>query len=379
MEGKQAGLRPLVIGKLKAVRPVIQGGMGVGISLSSLAGAAAKAGGIGIISTAQIGFSRPDFKKNPMEANLKAIHTELEKARKIAPEGILGFNIMVATKEYAKYVKEAVKAGADVIISGAGLPIDMPKFVKEAEGREDCSSRRTMIAPIVSSVKSAMVICRMWDRKYQTAPDFVVVEGPRAGGHLGFSREQLTEYGADTDHVAETYDEGKYDSEIRGIIDLVKSFAEKYGKKIPVISAGGVFDHKDVLHHLALGADGVQVGTRFVTTEECYAPMAYKKAYLDAGQEDIVIVKSPVGMPGRAIKNKFLEQVSKGPLKVEWCFQCLEHCNPAQVPYCITKALINAAEGRIDDALLFCGSNAYRCEKIETVEDVMKELCGEGA
>ncbi len=379
MEGKQAGLRPLVIGKLKAVRPVIQGGMGVGISLSSLAGAAAKAGGIGIISTAQIGFSRPDFKKNPMEANLKAIHTELEKARKIAPEGILGFNIMVATKEYAKYVKEAVKAGADVIISGAGLPIDMPKFVKEAEGREDCSSRRTMIAPIVSSVKSAMVICRMWDRKYQTAPDFVVVEGPRAGGHLGFSREQLTEYGADTDHVAETYDEGKYDSEIRGIIDLVKSFAEKYGKKIPVISAGGVFDHKDVLHHLALGADGVQVGTRFVTTEECDAPMAYKKAYLDAGQEDIVIVKSPVGMPGRAIKNKFLEQVSKGPLKVEWCFQCLEHCNPAQVPYCITKALINAAEGRIDDALLFCGSNAYRCEKIETVEDVMKELCGEGA
>ena len=379
MEGKQAGLRPLVIGKLKAVRPVIQGGMGVGISLSSLAGAAAKAGGIGIISTAQIGFSRPDFKKNPMEANLKAIHTELEKARKIAPEGILGFNIMVATKEYAKYVKEAVKAGADVIISGAGLPIDMPKFVKEAEGREDCSSRRTMIAPIVSSVKSAMVICRMGDRKYQTAPDFVVVEGPRAGGHLGFSREQLTEYGADTDHVAETYDEGKYDSEIRGIIDLVKSFAEKYGKKIPVISAGGVFDHKDVLHHLALGADGVQVGTRFVTTEECDAPMAYKKAYLDAGQEDIVIVKSPVGMPGRAIKNKFLEQVSKGPLKVEWCFQCLEHCNPAQVPYCITKALINAAEGRIDDALLFCGSNAYRCEKIETVEDVMKELCGEGA
>lgn len=379
MEGKQAGLRPLVIGKLKAVRPVIQGGMGVGISLSSLAGAAAKAGGIGIISTAQIGFSRPDFKKNPMEANLKAIHTELEKARKIAPEGILGFNIMVATKEYAKYVKEAVKAGADVIISGAGLPIDMPKFVKEAEGREDCTSRRTMIAPIVSSVKSAMVICRMWDRKYQTAPDFVVVEGPRAGGHLGFSREQLTEYGADTDHVAETYDEGKYDSEIRGIIDLVKSFAEKYGKKIPVISAGGVFDHKDVLHHLALGADGVQVGTRFVTTEECDAPMAYKKAYLDAGQEDIVIVKSPVGMPGRAIKNKFLEQVSKGPLKVEWCFQCLEHCNPAQVPYCITKALINAAEGRIDDALLFCGSNAYRCEKIETVEDVMKELCGEGA
>ena len=187
MVQKPTDLRPLTIGTKTAKRPVIQGGMGVGISLSSLAGAVAKAGGIGIISTAQIGFRSPDFKKNPMEANLKAIHEELKKAREIAPDGILGFNIMVATKEYAQYVKEAVKAGADVIISGAGLPVDMPKYVKEAEGQEDCSVRRTMIAPIVSSVKSAMVICKMWDRKYKTAPDFVVIEGPCAGGHLGFS------------------------------------------------------------------------------------------------------------------------------------------------------------------------------------------------
>ncbi|HIR05407.1 MAG TPA: nitronate monooxygenase [Candidatus Copromonas faecavium] len=377
MVQKPTDLRPLTIGTKTAKRPVIQGGMGVGISLSSLAGAVAKAGGIGIISTAQIGFRSPDFKKNPMEANLKAIHEELKKAREIAPDGILGFNIMVATKEYAQYVKEAVKAGADVIISGAGLPVDMPKYVKEAEGQEDCSVRKTMIAPIVSSVKSAMVICKMWDRKYKTAPDFVVIEGPCAGGHLGFSREQLTEYGADTKEVAKTYEKEKYDGEIRGIIELVKSFAEKYGKKIPVISAGGVFDHQDVLHQMELGADGVQAATRFVTTEECDAPMAYKQAYLDAKEEDIVIVKSPVGMPGRAIKNKFLERIAQGPLKVEWCFRCLEHCNPAQVPYCITKALINAAEGRIDDALLFCGSNAYRCRQIETVEDVMRDLCGE--
>ena len=374
------GLKPLKIGNLVAKHPVIQGGMGVGVSLSSLAGAVAKAGGIGIISTAQIGFKDQDFGKNPMAANLRAIHSELKKAREKAPQGILGFNIMVATKEYASYVKEAVKAGADVIISGAGLPIDMPKFVAEAEienGGSEKKERRTMIAPIVSSVKSALVICRMWDRKYHTAPDFVVVEGPCAGGHLGFSREQLTELGADTDHVAETFDEPAYDKEVRGIIEVVKGFAEKYKKHIPVITAGGIFDHKDVLHQFALGAEGVQAATRFVTTEECDADIAYKEAYIDAKEEDIVIVKSPVGMPGRAIKNKFLERVAQGPVKVERCFRCLEHCNPAETPYCITKALINAAEGKIDEALLFCGSNAYRCEKIETVPEVMAALCGE--
>ena len=374
------GLKPLKIGNLVAKHPVIQGGMGVGVSLSSLAGAVAKAGGIGIISTAQIGFKDQDFGKNPMAANLRAIHSELKKAREKAPQGILGFNIMVATKEYASYVKEAVKAGADVIISGAGLPIDMPKFVAEAEnenGGSEKKERRTMIAPIVSSVKSALVICRMWDRKYHTAPDFVVVEGPCAGGHLGFSREQLTKLGADTDHVAETFDEPAYDKEIRGIIETVKSFAEKYKKHIPVITAGGIFDHKDVLHQFALGAEGIQAATRFVTTEECDADIAYKEAYINAKEEDIVIVKSPVGMPGRAIKNKFLERVAQGPVKVERCFRCLEHCNPAETPYCITKALINAAEGKIDEALLFCGSNAYRCEKIETVPEVMAALCGE--
>ena len=374
------GLKPLKIGNLVAKHPVIQGGMGVGVSLSSLAGAVAKAGGIGIISTAQIGFKDQDFGKNPMAANLRAIHSELKKAREKAPQGILGFNIMVATKEYASYVKEAVKAGADVIISGAGLPIDMPKFVAEAEnenGGSEKKERRTMIAPIVSSVKSALVICRMWDRKYHTAPDFVVVEGPCAGGHLGFSREQLAELGADTDHVAETFDEPAYDKEIRGIIETVKSFAEKYKKHIPVITAGGIFDHKDVLHQFALGAEGIQAATRFVTTEECDADIAYKEAYINAKEEDIVIVKSPVGMPGRAIKNKFLERVAQGPVKVERCFRCLEHCNTAETPYCITKALINAAEGKIDEALLFCGSNAYRCEKIETVPEVMAALCGE--
>lgn len=386
MEQGTSGLKPLEIGTLTVRKPVIQGGMGVGISLSSLAGAVAKAGGMGIISTAQIGFRNPEFMKNPLEANLKAIHSELKKARGIAPKGVLGFNIMVATKEYGRYVKEAVKAGADVIISGAGLPVDMPKFVTEAE--EELHSegimesmtyekRHTMLAPIVSSIKSAMVICKMWDRKYKTAPDFVVVEGPCAGGHLGFSREQLTEYGVDTDSVSMSYKQAVYEEEIRGIIKTVKEFANQYKKRIPVITAGGIFDHKDVLRQLKLGADGVQAATRFVTTEECDAPMAYKQAYLDAEEKDIVIVKSPVGMPGRAIKNEFLDRVRESRLPVGHCFRCLEHCNPSETPYCITRALMNAAEGNIKEALLFCGSNAFRCDRIETVAQVMKELCGE--
>ncbi len=393
MENKKT-LKPLKIGHLTAKRPIIQGGMGVGISLSSLAGAVAKAGGIGIISTAQIGFKRPDFVKNPMAANLEAIYEELAKARAIAPQGIIGFNIMVATKEYGQYVKEAVKAGADVIISGAGLPVDLPKFVAEAEAEMsakyqfDCAQekentpaptkkRNTMIAPIVSSVKSAMVICRMWDRKHKMAPDFVVIEGPCAGGHLGFSREQLAELGTDTECVSKSYKQSEYEEEIRGIIKVVKDFAEKYQKKIPIIVAGGIYDHSDVLRQIELGADGVQVATRFVTTEECDADPAYKQVYLHAKEEDIVIVKSPVGMPGRAIKNKFLERVQEERIPVTHCFGCLSHCNPAETPYCITKALINAAEGRVDEALLFCGSNAYRSEKMETVSEVMKELCGE--
>ena len=377
---KKTAVKPLKIGHYTIKYPIIQGGMGVGISLSSLAGAVANSGGIGIISTAQIGFKKPEFVKNPLAANLKAIHEEFAKARKIAPEGVLGFNIMVATKEYGQYVKEAVKAGANVIISGAGLPVDMPKFVTEAEEELRANGVRkqsTMIAPIVSSVKSATVICRMWDHKHKTAPDFVVVEGPCAGGHLGFSREQLTEFGADTESVSKTYKQNEYENEIRGIIKTVKEFADKYKKEIPVIVAGGIYDHKDVINQLELGAAGVQVATRFVTTEECDADLAYKQAYINAKEEDIVIVKSPVGMPGRAIKNRFLERVQEGRIPVTQCFRCLTHCNPAETPYCITRALINAAEGNVEDALLFCGSNAYRSTKIETVPEVMKELCGE--
>lgn len=361
-------LQPLIIGDLVAEKPIIQGGMGVGISLSSLAGAVAKAGGIGLISTAQIGFREPDFADNSQEANLRAIGKELSKAREIAPKGIIGFNIMVATRNYGEYVKAAIEAGADLIVSGAGLPVDLPELAKGA---------RTKIAPIVSSAKSAMVICKMWDRKFKKAPDLVVVEGPLAGGHLGFSTEQLTGYGADTEDVPRTYHQEDYDEEVKRILQVVKEYEEKYQKKIPVAAAGGIYDHQDVMHQFSLGVDAVQVSTRFVTTKECDAPEVYKQAYINARKEDIVITKSPVGMPGRAIKNQFLSKVGLERPEIKHCYRCLEKCNMATIPYCITQALVNAARGNLDEALLFCGSNAYRAEKLETVDEVMRELCGE--
>ena len=322
-----------MIGDLTAKIPVIQGGMGVGISLSRLAGSVAACGGVGVISTAQIGWREPDFREHPFEANYRAIGKEIQKAREIAEGGIIGVNIMVATQRYEEYVKTAVKAGVDLIISGAGLPIDLPKYVE---------GTKTKIAPIVSSLKSLNVICRMWERKYKKAPDLVVIEGPKAGGHLGFSREEL-----------DTFTDESYDGVIRSIIEKVKEYGEKFSKKIPVVVAGGIYDRADMDHALSLGADGVQMGTRFVTTEECDAAPEYKQAYIRAEKEDICIVQSPVGMPGRAIKNAFMDRVKTEKCRIEHCYHCIVTCRPAEIPYCITQALVNAAEGRVEDALLF--------------------------
>lgn len=369
-------LKPLVIGNFTVEKPVIQGGMGVGISLHRLAGAVAKAGGVGIISTAQIGFREPDFETNPLGANLRAVGAELAKAREIAPDGVIGFNIMVASRQYKEYVKAAVRAGADLIISGAGLPVLLPEYVDEAQ-RETGTRKQTLMAPIVSTAKSVGVICKMWDRKYEKAPDLVVIEGPLAGGHLGFSREQLREYGADTEDVEASFKSEEYDREISRILDVVKGYGDKYGRHIPVVTAGGIYSHEDVVHQMELGADGVQVATRFVTTVECDAPECYKQAYIGAAKRDIVITKSPVGMPGRAIVNPFLERASRGRIAPERCYGCLERCEPSVTPYCITSALVRGAEGDLDNALLFCGSNAWRADRIETVEQVMRDLTGE--
>lgn len=341
-------VKELKIGDLCAKLPVVQGGMGVGVSLSKLAGAVASAGGVGVISTAQIGFRDPKFKTNPIETNLKAIGEEIAKARKLASGGVLGVNIMVATRRYEDYVKAAVEAGIDLIISGAGLPMTLPALVEGA---------KTKIAPIVSSAKSLNVITKYWMKKYNRKPDMVVVEGPAAGGHLGFSREEIENYSRDT-----------YDEEIKAILSITKEM------EVPLVVAGGIYDKEDMEHYLSMGASGVQLATRFVTTEECDASDAYKQAYINAKKEDIVIVSSPVGMPGRAIHNAFLDKVNAGERFMRGCRQCISTCKPATAPYCITEALINAVEGRLDEGLIFCGSNAYRADKIERVADIMEEF-----
>ena len=352
-------IHPLKIGNIEVSVPVIQGGMGVGISLGSLAGAVAKEGGIGVISAAQIGFREPDFDTNTKEANLRAIKKEYEKARAMAPEGIIGFNLMVAMRHYEAYVSAAIDAGADIIISGAGLPMDLPKIA----GGSDVK-----LAPIVSTEKSARVILKYWGKKYRRMPDLFVIEGPKAGGHLGFTREQLNEYGKDE----------SYDQEIRRILYTVKIYEEQYQCKIPVALGGGIENYEQAMHAFSLGADAIQVATRFVTTKECDADIRYKEAYIKAEEQDIAIVKSPVGMPGRAIMNPFMKRVMSGErIPHSPCHQCLYSCNPAEIPYCITDALIHAAKGEVDDALLFCGAHAYKAKRLETVKEVVASLLSE--
>lgn len=347
-------LESLRIGELTAKIPVIQGGMGVGVSLSGLAGAVAACGGVGIISTAQIGYRDPEFDTKPIETNLRAIGEEVSKARKIAGNGIIGVNIMVATKRYEEYVKAAMEAGVDLIISGAGLPMTLPALVEGA---------KTKIAPIVSSLKSAQVICKYWLKKYNRLPDLVVIEGPLAGGHLGFSADQLSNL--------EYFD---FEEEIKKIVRYIKDLASEYAQKIPVAVAGGIYTRQDAEHAFELGADAVQMGTRFVTTQECDASKEYKEAYIQAKKEDIVIVKSPVGMPGRAIENEFIKKVKENRIPCTKCHQCVSTCDPASMPYCITDALVNAAKGKIKDALVFCGANAYRATTLESVRDIMEEF-----
>lgn len=347
-------MQELKIGNKTAKFPIIQGGMGVGVSRSKLAGAVAAEGGIGIISTAQIGYDEDGFEADHKTCNLRAIGKHIRLAKEQARDGLVGVNIMVALKEYEEHVKASVKAGADVIISGAGLPLTLPKLVEGSD---------TKIAPIVSTEKAARLILKMWERKCQRTADLVVIEGPDAGGHLGFSPEELAHR-----------EEMLYDPEIRKIIRTVQEYAESFGRKIPVIVAGGIFSREDAIHALELGADGIQVATRFVATEECDAAPAYKEAYINAVESDVTIIASPVGMPGRALKNDFLEQIRQRNAKIGKCYGCLEKCNPAKIPYCITDALIRAVKGDVKNGLIFCGANVGKITKMSTVHAVMADL-----
>lgn len=343
------------VGNKQSKYPIIQGGMGVGVSLHKLAGAVSKEGGIGIISTANIGYQEEDFNINPMKANLRAIGKEIKMARKIAGDDkILGVNIMVALNHYKEIVKECVKNKIDLIISGAGIPKELPEYVKGSN---------TKIAPIVSSLRCCKLIVKHWIKKYNYIPDMIVIEGPEAGGHLGFKKEELEEHA-----------KPKLEDITKEIVAYMKEIEKENGKKIPVIAAGGIWDNQDIQKFLDIGATGVQMATRFVTTYECDASEEFKKAYIQAEQKDIKIINSPVGMPGRAIYNQFIKQNEKEKTKIQKCYQCIKTCNIVDAPYCITKALVNAVRGNMEKALVFCGSNVGKVNKLVSVQELMQEL-----
>ncbi|KAF5048327.1 Nitronate monooxygenase [anaerobic digester metagenome] len=344
----------LKIGDLVAKIPIIQGGMGVGISLSGLASAVAKEGGIGVIAGAMIGMGEPDIGSNYREANMRALANELRKARE-KTSGILGVNIMVALTNFGDLVKTSIKEGADVIFAGAGLPLDLPSYLVDGA--------KTKLVPIISSARAATIICKKWMSKFDYLPDAFVVEGPKAGGHLGFKPEQIDD------------PEFSLEKTVPEVVEAVKEFESKAGRPIPVIAAGGVWDGADIYKFMQLGASGVQMGTRFVATHECDADIKFKESYVNAKEEDIQIIKSPVGLPGRAVDGPFLQDVKAGLKKPFKCpFHCISSCDFTKSPYCIALALVNAKKGLLKHGFAFAGANAYRVSAIVSVKELIESL-----
>lgn len=347
-------LPALKIGDFTVDPPIIQGGMGVRVSRSNLAAAVANEGGVGVIAGVGLGKFEDLPGKEFVSVNDTALREEIRKARGMMTRGVLGVNLMVALSNYEELVRTAVEEGIDVIISGAGLPLDLPKYTE---------GKNVALVPIVSSARALKIIAGKWKRNFNRLPDAVVVEGAKAGGHIGFDPDEVIE-GRTTP--------------LEDLIKDVVEYANTFDPEIPVIAAGGVFDGKDIAKFIKLGASGVQMGTRFVCTDECDVHQNFKQAYLDAKEEDLVIIKSPVGMPGRVLKNKFVEAVLKGKTTPAACnFRCLRSCDPKKAPYCIAKALANAAEGNLDEGFVFAGSNAYRCNEIVSVKHLMDELVAE--
>jgi len=351
---KFKSLAKIASGILGSKIPIIQGGMGVGISLAGLAGAVANQGGIGVISTAAIGMDEPDFFRNFLEANIRALRKEIRKAREIT-QGVLGVNIMVAMTNFVDMVKVAIEEAVDVIFAGAGLPVDLPGLLP--------GNSKTKLVPIVSSGKAARIISRIWLDRHGYLPDAVVVEGPMAGGHLGFKREQIADPRYALDRL------------VPEVMQELRPFEEAQGRAIPVVPAGGIYTGGDILKYLELGAAGVQMATRFVTTTECDASIDFKHVYLEAKREDIVIIDSPVGMPGRAIRNRFIDDVEEGKKKPYTCpYHCLRTCDYEHSPYCIAQALMNAKKGRLEHGFAFVGANAGRERGIVSVKELMERL-----
>lgn len=354
-------LPTLKIGDLTAKVPVVQGGMGVGISLSRLASAVANHGGVGVIAAAMIGMKEPDVAKNPLEANLRALREELVKARQMT-QGIVGVNIMVALTTFAEMVKTSIEHRADVIFSGAGLPLDLPKYLLELCDQKK-QEFRTKLVPIVSSARAASIIAKKWLSRFDYAPDAFVVEGPKAGGHLGFKPEEIQDPGYALEKL------------VPAVVDAARAIEDKKGRAVPVIAAGGVYSGGDIKRFMDLGAAGVQMGTRFVATHECDADERFKQTYVRASQEDVTIIKSPVGMPGRALRNNFVDAMREGTRKPFKCvFKCVSTCEQEKTPYCIATALINAMKGNLERGFAFCGANVFKVDKIVSVRELMESL-----
>jgi nitronate monooxygenase len=356
-------LPELHFGDQTAKLPIIQGGMGVGISLSGLASAVANEGGVGVIAAAMIGMGESDVSKNPTEANIRALREEIRKAKERMTQGLLGVNIMVALTNFADLVRTSIREGADVIFSGAGLPLDLPKYLREELPGELANKARTKLVPIVSSGRAAGVLCKKWLMHYNYLPDGFVVEGPKAGGHLGFKPEQIDNPDFQLEKI------------LPEVVEAVRPFELETGRRIPVIAAGGVYTGADIAKYLQLGASGVQMGTRFVATHECDADLAFKQAFVNARREDVTVIKSPVGMPGRAIFNEFLLAVREGRKKPFKCpFHCIKSCDFTTTPYCISQALVSAKKGIMKHGFAFCGENVWRVDKITSVKELMGGL-----
>ena len=348
----------LKINNLIVEKPIIQGGMGVGISMSGLASAVANAGGIGVISTVGLGLLEDNPKMRFKERNKERLIREIIKARSLT-NGVLGLNIMVAISDYNDLLKLAFDEEISIIFLGAGLPLKFPETITA----DRLKNGSTKVGVIVSSGRAAQLIFQSWQKKYNHVPDLVVVEGPMAGGHLGFKKEQIF----NPDYALEQL--------MPDVLSIVKKFEIQFEKNIPVITAGGIYTGADIYKFIKMGAQGVQMGTRFVATHECDASLEFKQTYINCKEDDITIIQSPVGLPGRAIRNKYIDEVSAGerkPFKCPW--KCLKTCDFREAPYCIAKALTNAQKGNVEEGYTFAGANAHRVNEVISVKDLFESL-----
>jgi NAD(P)H-dependent flavin oxidoreductase YrpB (nitropropane dioxygenase family) len=347
-------MRSFHIGDLQIPVPVIQGGMGIGISLSGLASAVANMGGIGVIASVGIGFIDNQNYNNYKKRNIEAIRQEIRKARE-RTRGILGVNIMSVITNFSDMVKTSIEEGIDIIFSGAGMPLDLPKYLD--------NNSKTKLVPIVSSGRAASIICSKWRQNFDYLPDALVVEGPKAGGHLGFKNTDIQS----TYHSLENI--------LQDVLNVTSEMRLKYKKDIPVIAAGGIYSGNDAYRIMEKGAMAVQLGTRFVATEECDASEEFKDAFIQAKDKDIQIIKSPVGLPGRTIFNRFLRDANNGKRRPSFCkYNCIKSCNPKTTLFCIANALISAYRGNMKDGFAFSGVNAGKVNTISTVREVFNEL-----